>query len=424
MIANPDSKVEILSPVGSFESLMAAIQGGTDAVYFGIGNLNMRSRSSQNFTIQDLSSICEICKNHNIKSYITLNTVIYDNEISDAKNIIDVAIQNGVDAIIASDVAVINYANERKIPVHASTQCNVSNYDAVKFYAKYCDVIVLARELNVYQIKHIASKIKEDNLCGFSGNLLRLEAFVHGALCMSVSGKCYLSLDNMNYSANRGACLQLCRRKYAVQDLEEGSEFVVDGAYIMSPKDLCTIDFLDKILDAGISLLKIEGRGRSPEYVKTATQCYKEAAAAIHANKFTLENIAIWKQKLNNVYNRGFWEGYYMGKTIGEWTDRYGSQAKTKKIYIGKVTNYFSKLKVAEIKIETQNLNINDYVYIIGPTTGVLETQISEIRVELKPVQTVVKGSFCSVPLKNIARRGDKLYKIVSNDDMFEKDEI
>ena len=408
-----------MAPVGSYESLMAALQGGADSVYFGIGKFNMRSRSSQNFTISDLKNISEICKNVNVKTYITLNTVVYDEEIEAIKNIIDCAVENNIDAIIASDRAVINYAISKKINIHASTQCNISNIEAIKYYAQFSDVIVLARELNLKQIKNICSKINDENICGPSGKLLRIEAFAHGALCMAISGKCYLSLDNMNYSANRGACLQLCRRIYAVKDIEDGNELNIDGAYIMSPKDLCTIDFIDKIINAGVSVLKIEGRGRSPEYVKETTFCYKEASLAVLNNTFTKEKITSWKEKLNNVYNRGFWEGYYLGKKIGEWTNKYGSQALTKKEYIGKITNYFSKLNVAEIKIETGNLIINDKILIIGPTTGVIETIITEIRVDLVPVQQAEKGVLCSIFIENTVRRADKLYKIISikNDD-------
>jgi len=408
-----------MAPVGSYESLMAAIQGGADAVYFGIGKFNMRSRSSQNFTIDDLKKISEICKKNNVKTYITLNTVVYDEEIEDIKKIIDHAAEYNINAIIASDRAVINYAITKKINIHASTQCNISNIEAVKFYAQFSDVVVLARELTLKQIKSICSIVKKENICGPSGKLLRIEAFAHGALCMAISGKCYLSLDNMNYSANRGACLQLCRRIYKVKDTDDGNEFKIDGAYIMSPKDLCTIDFLDKLINAGISVLKIEGRGRSPEYVKTATLCYKEASIAVLNKTYTKERISLWKEKLNNVYNRGFWEGYYLGKKIGEWTDRYGSQALTKKVYIGKITNYFTKLKVAEIKIETGSLSLNDKIIIIGPTTGVIEINPTEIRVDLLSVNRAEKGTLCSIFIETTVRRADKLYKIIKavNDD-------
>lgn len=401
-----------MSPVGSFESLMAAIQGGADAVYFGIGNLNMRARSSQNFSLNDLESISQICRENNVKSYITLNTVVYDNEIEEIKTIINKAAACKINAIIASDQAVINYANQSNIPVHASTQCNISNIEAVKYFARFCDVIVLARELSLEQLKSICTQIKEQNIKGCSGKLLKIEVFAHGALCMSVSGKCYLSLDNMNYSANRGACLQLCRRKYEVTDLEDGHQLAIDGPYILSPKDLCTIGFIDKIINAGVSVLKIEGRGRSPEYVKTVTAVYKEALYAVLDNTYSENKIAAWIDKLKSVYNRGFWEGYYLGKKTGEWTQKYGSQATTKKEYIGKITNYFSNLQVAEIKIETGFLKLNDQIIITGPTTGVIELNVTEIRVELNPVVKAFKGNLCSVPVSQLVRRNDKLYKI------------
>ncbi len=406
-----------MSPVGSFESLMAAIQGGANAVYFGIGNLNMRARSSQNFNLNDLENIANICKENNVKSYVTLNTVVYDNEIDEIKTIIKQAAACKTDAIIASDQAVINLAIESGIPVHASTQCNISNIQAVKYYARFCDVIVLARELSLGQIKNICTQIKEQNIKGCSGKLLKIEVFAHGALCMSISGKCYLSLDNMNYSANRGACLQLCRRKYEVTDLEDGHQLVIDGPYIMSPKDLCTIGFVDKIINAGVSLLKIEGRGRSPEYVKTVTAVYKEAADAVLDNTYSENKITAWLERLKSVYNRGFWEGYYLGRKTGEWTHRYGSQATTKKEYVGKITNYFSNLQVAEIKIETGFLKTGDQIVITGPTTGVIGLNVQEIRLELNPVNKAIKGNLCSVPVSQLVRRNDKLYKITPADE-------
>ncbi|MDD3875904.1 MAG: U32 family peptidase [Bacteroidales bacterium] len=402
-----------MSPVGSYESLMAAIQGGADAVYFGVGKLNMRSRSSQNFTLEDLKTISDICKNHKIKSYITLNTVVYDEEISEVRSVIDAAKECGIDAIIASDRAVINYAISQNVPVHASTQCNISNIEAVKYYAGFCDVIVLARELSLRQIEEVCQTINTEHIKGKSGKLLRIEVFAHGALCMSVSGKCYLSLDNLNHSANRGACLQQCRRAYKVTDLEDEHELLIDGPYIMSPKDLCTIGFLDKLINAGVSVLKIEGRGRSPEYVKTVTKCYKEASDAVLKGNYSKDSIDAWQIALSNVYNRGFWGGYYLGKKIGEWTDKYGSQATTKKEYIGKVNNYFSKLKVAEIKVESSHINVGDELLFIGPTTGVVENIVSEIRVNLSPVQIAEKGQTCSIPV-SLVRRGDAVYKVIT----------
>lgn len=400
--------------MGSFTSLMAAIQWGADAVYFGVGHLNMRARSSQNFSIADLEDIVKICKKGKVKSYLTLNTVVYDEEIEQVRQIIDAAKTCGIDAIIASDRAVINYAVHRQIPVHASTQCNISNIEAVTYYASFCDVVVLARELSMEQVEYICRKVKEDNIVGYSGNLLRIEVFTHGALCMAVSGKCYLSLDNLNYSANRGACLQQCRRTYKVTDIEDGHEMAVDGPYIMSPKDLCTIGFIDKLIKGGVAVLKIEGRGRSPEYVKTVTRCYKEAVQAVLENTYTEDKIANWKRQMSEVYNRGFWEGYFMGKKTGEWTKKYGSQATTRKEYIGKVTNFFSNKKVAEIKIESGLISVGDNLLFTGPTTGVVELQVKEARVDYHPVDQATKGQFCSVAV-NFVRRGDAVYKVVEN---------
>ncbi len=408
-----NKKIELMSPVGSYESLMAAIQAKTDAVYFGVEQLNMRSRSSANFKLEDIENITTICKENRVRSYLTLNTVIYDNEIDLVKSIIDKSKVCGISAIIASDISVISYARSIDMEVHISTQCNITNIEAVKFYATFSDVMVTARELSLEQVADIVRQIEKDNIKGPSGNLVKIEVFVHGALCMAVSGKCYLSLDNMNYSANRGACLQLCRRSYIVKDKDDDIELEVDNEYIMSPKDLSAIGFLDKIIDAGVSVFKIEGRGRSPEYVKTVTACYREAIDAYHAGNYNQENIDKWKERLKSVYNRGFWDGYYLGKKLGEWTEQYGSQATKKKMYVGKVNNYFSKLKVAEIKIETNSLDIGDEVLVIGPTTGVIEDQIKEIRVDLKNVDKTVKGEVCSIPLNELVRRGDQLYKLV-----------
>lgn len=411
-------KVEIMSPVGSYESLMAAIQGGANSVYFGVEQLNMRSRSSNNFTLVDLVKISAICQENNIKSYITINTVLYDNEIELMHSIIDAAKQNKISAIIASDISVMEYAISQNVEVHISTQCNVTNTEAVKFYSRFADVIVTARELNLNQVAQIAANIKKYNITGPKGNLIQLEVFVHGALCMAVSGKCYLSLDNMNYSANRGACLQLCRREYTVKDKEEGLELDIDNQYIMSPKDLCTIGFLDRIIKAGVSVLKIEGRGRSPEYVKTVTRCYREAADSILNGYYTDEKIASWTKQLDSVYNRGFWDGYYLGRKLGEWTEKYGSQATKKKVYIGKITNYFAKLGVAEVKIETNSLNVGDEILITGESTGVVEMNVQEIRVELKSVSNASKGDLCSIPMSTLVRRNDKLYLVADNRDI------
>jgi U32 family peptidase len=408
--------IEIMAPVGSYESLMAAIQGGADAMYFGVEHLNMRSRSSNNFTISDLKKITAICSEKNIRTYLTLNTVIYDNEIELMKSIVDAAKANGISAIIASDMSVINYAKSTGVEVHMSTQCNITNIEAVKYYAQFADVMVTARELSLKQVAEIIKQIEKENITGPSGKLVSIELFAHGALCMAVSGKCYLSLDNMNYSANRGACLQLCRRKYQVKDKEEGYELEIDHEYIMSPKDLCTIGFLDKILNAGVKVLKIEGRGRSPEYVKTVTRCYREAVNAFCEGSYTEEKISEWTKQLGSVYNRGFWDGYYLGRKLGEWTEKYGSRATKTKVYVGKVTNYFSNLNVAEIKIETNGFETGDEIIIVGPTTGVVEMILSEIRLELEAAPAAVKGDVCSIPVSTVVRRNDKVYKLVDSE--------
>lgn len=407
--------IEIMSPVGSYESLMAAIQGGADSVYFGVGQLNMRAKSSNNFSVEDLISITQICNENNIKSYLTVNTVIFDNEISQMKELVDAAKQYKVSAIIASDMAVLNYARKVSMETHISTQCNITNIDAVEFYSQFADVMVTARELNLKQVSDIIKEIEKRKITGPSGELVKIEIFAHGALCMAVSGKCYLSLDNLNYSANRGACLQVCRRPYKVTDKDGGIELKIDNEYIMSPKDLKTIDFIDKIIKAGVKVLKIEGRGRSPEYVKTVTRCYKEAVNAYFEGNYTIENIKKWEEKLYTVYNRGFWDGYYLGRKLGEWSSKYGSQATKKKLYIGKITNYFSNLKVAEIKVETNNLETGDEIHIIGPTTGVYEDKVEEIRVNLQKVNRAEKGEFCSIPVNDVVRRQDKLYKIIDS---------
>jgi len=406
------SDIEIMAPVGSYESLMAAIQGQADSVYFGIGYLNMRSRSSQNFTLKDLQNIIDICKEHGIRSYITLNTVIFDDELELMQSIVDAAKDNGITAIIASDQAVIQYAHKVGMEVHMSTQTNITNIEAVKYWSEYADVMVTARELNLKQVSAITKAIEEQQIKGPSGNLVQIEVFAHGALCMAVSGKCYLSLDNQNSSANRGACLQQCRRPYHVTD-DDGIELVVDNEYIMSPKDLKTLDFLDKILKAGVMVLKIEGRGRSADYVKTVSKVYREAVDACFNGNFTAENLDLWNTELRTVYNRGFWDGYYLGRKLGEWTEKYGSLATKKKIYVGKINNYFSKLKVAEVKMETQDLSVGNEIKIIGTTTGVYEDYIPEIRVDLKNVDQTIKGEFCSIPVKELVRRGDKVYKVV-----------
>lgn len=400
-----------MSPVGSYESLMAAIQAGAGSVYFGVGNMNMRSRSAANFTNDDLPKITNICKEHKVRTYLTVNTIIYNNEVTEVRQLIDLAKQCEVSAIIAFDWAVIQYCREVGVEVHISTQCNITNIEAVRFYAQFADVMVLAREVSLAQAAAICKTIKEEQICGPSGQLVQIEMFVHGALCMAVSGKCYLSLDNLGYSANRGACLQPCRRKYRVKDEESDMELLVDGKYIMSPKDLCTIGFLDKIIKAGVSILKIEGRGRSAEYVKMVTTCYHEALQAIEDNTFTQEKVSHWMTRLRSVYNRDFWDGYYLGRTMGEWTERYGSQATRVKTHIGKITNYYANIGVAEIFIETGSLNLGETVLISGPTTGVYETVLHEIRVDLKPTDHAEKGIYCSIPTTELVRRGDKVYK-------------
>jgi len=408
-------QIEIMSPVGSFESLMAAIQGGANAVYFGAGKHNMRSRSSVNFTLSDLNDISRICKEKGIRSYLTLNSIIYDEELQEMQNIIDTARESGVSAIIASDPAVINYAVEKGIEVHLSTQCNVTNIEAVKWYSRYADVVVLARELNLQQIKQIVDAIKTYDIRGPSGDLVAIEVFVHGALCMAISGKCYLSFHTMNSSANKGACLQICRRRYDVTDKETGTVLEVDNEYIMSPKDLCTIGILDQILAAGVKILKIEGRGRSPEYVKTVTQVYHEGVEAVLNKTFTQEKVAKWTERLRTVYNRGFWEGYYLGRELGEWTQQHGSQATIKKQYLGKVLNYFSKLGVAEVKLETNDLKIGDKYSINGPTSGVVEGTIEEIRLEYDKIPLAPKGRICSFKVSAPVRRGDKVFLLIEN---------
>jgi U32 family peptidase len=409
-------ELEIMSPVGSYESLMAAIEAGADSVYFGVGELNMRSKSANNFTIEDLKEIVRIAKENGVKTYLTMNTVIYDQEMDYMQSVIDAAKESGLSAIIASDMAVISYAREVGVEVHLSTQCNITNCRAVKFFSKYADVIVTARELSLDKVKHITSWIKDNDIRGASGKPLRIECFVHGALCMAVSGKCYISLDNANQSANRGACLQYCRRPYKVTDMDGGTELMVDNKYIMSPKDLKTIDFLDKIIDAGVKVFKIEGRGRSPEYVKVVTRTYKEAARSYCEGTWSEEKLKQWNEELRRVYNRDFWDGYYLGQKVGEWTKKYGSQATTTKIFVGTVTNFFKNLNVAEIKMETGELLVDDDIYIIGPTTGVYEDKISEIRVDLKPVKKTIKGEFFSMPTKTIVRRNDKVYKIIDKE--------
>ncbi|MGM0497084.1 MAG: peptidase U32 family protein [Bacteroidota bacterium] len=406
--------VEIMAPVGSYESLQAAIQGGANSVYFGVENLNMRSKSTFNFTIEDLQNIVSKSKENNLRTYLTVNTVLYNKELDQMQRIINAAKESGIDAIIASDFAAIQYAHSKGMEIHASTQVNISNIESLTFFANFADVVVLARELSLEQVAEIVKQIKEQDIRGPSGELVKIELFAHGALCMAVSGKCYLSLHEKNYSANRGQCLQTCRKAYTVKEKESGYELDIDNEYIMSPKDLMTIDFLNKVLDAGVSVLKIEGRARSPEYVKVVSSCYREAVDAYFDGTYNEEKIEYWKKKLSSVFNRGFWDGYYLGRKLGEWSHKYGSQATKKKIYVGKITNYFTKLQVAELLTEASDLNADDEILIIGPTTGVIETQLSQVRVEDKKVQTVEKGVRCSFPSNTKLRRSDKVYKLVS----------
>jgi putative protease len=404
--------IEIMSPAGNFEALQAAIQGGADSVYFGVGELNMRSHSANNFLIDDLPKIVEICRVNGVKSYLTLNIIIYDNEIEQMRQTVDAACRAGVSAIIASDMAVIQYARKVGMEVHISTQLNVSNIESVRYHSQFADVIVLARELTLTQIKNIGEAIRREQIKGPSGRLVALELFCHGALCMAVSGKCYLSLHQYNASANRGACYQICRRGYQVTDLETGMQLEIDNKYIMSPKDLCTIEFIDKILDAGVTVLKIEGRARSAEYVKYVTSAYRSAVDAVCNGTFSKEMAAELKQRLSTVFNRGFWDGYYQGAKIGEWSNVYGNKATRRKRYVGKVTNYFSNLSVAEVLIETGELCQGDTVLISGPSTGVIECNVEEIRVDLQVAVKAVKGEYCSIPVPGGVklRRSDKVY--------------
>jgi putative protease len=405
--------IEIMAPAGSYESLMAAIQGGADSVYFGVEQLNMRAASSNNFTIEDLHKIASICKKNKLKSYLTVNVVVFDHEIEQMHRIIDAAVESKITAVIASDLSVINYAFSAGIEVHLSTQLNITNLEALKFYSKWADVVVLARELNIDQVKYIHNSIIEQNITGPKGELIKIEMFVHGALCMAVSGKCYLSLHENNKSANRGECYQTCRKSYIATGKETGYELEIDNEYIMSPKDLCTIGFLDKLLNAGVTVLKIEGRARSAEYVKTVSSCYSEAVEAIADGTFGEERTDGWRALLSTVFNRGFWDGYYLGRKLGEWNTNYGSSATKRKLYLGKITNYFKKLNVAEIKLENGDLNIGDTILITGPTTGVVEYLTDEIRVDLKVAEKGLKGELCSVKTDVILRRSDKVYKWV-----------
>lgn len=406
-------ELEIMAPAGNFECLHAAIQGGANSIYFGVGELNMRSHSANNFKKDDLKEVVSICREKGIKTYLTLNIVLYQEELEAMHSTLDAAKEAGVSAIIASDMAAISYCRQIGLEVHISTQLNVSNIDALRFYSQFADVIVLARELNLKQVKEIYNTIVSDNICGPSGKLVRIEMFAHGALCMAISGKCYLSLNTYGSSANRGSCYQLCRRGYEVTDLETGNKLNIDNKYIMSPKDLCTIEFMDKIIDAGVKVFKIEGRARSAEYVKRCALCYRTAADAVCEGKYTPELASKLKEQLSEVFNRGFWDGYYQGAKLGEWSSVYGSNATRKKVYCGKVTNWFDKINVAEVAVESATLHKGAEVIAIGATSGVIEFTVDDIRVDLKDATVAEKGIRCSIainPKLGRLRRGDKIY--------------
>lgn len=407
---------ELLAPAGSFESLQAAINAGADSIYFGVEQLNMRTRSAGAFSIGDIKAISVACKANNIRAYITLNTVMYEHDMQLLKSILREVKDQGIDAVIASDFAVIEYCNQLNIPLHISTQANVSNIEAVQFFSRFADVIVLARELTLKQVEYICREIKRKEIKGPSGKLVKIELFVHGALCMAISGKCYLSLHAQNASANRGACVQNCRRSYTVTDTESGEELLVDNEYIMSPKDLCTIDILDQVIASGVDVLKIEGRTKGADYVQVVTRCYREAIQAIEEGTFTSEKIDAWKTEMSKVYNRGFWEGYYLGRTLGEWTPRPGSAATEKKVYIGKGTKYYPRIGVGEFVIETGNLKAGDTLMITGPKCGMVKEQVNELVVNGKRKQEAKKGDLVTFPFATKVTQHDKLYKVVSPD--------
>lgn len=407
---------ELLAPAGSFESLQAAINAGADSIYFGVEQLNMRTRSAGAFSIGDIKAISVACKANNIRAYITLNTVMYEHDMQLLKSILREVKDQGIDAVIASDFAVIEYCNQLNIPLHISTQANVSNIEAVQFFSRFADVIVLARELTLKQVEYICREIKRKEIKGPSGKLVKIELFVHGALCMAISGKCYLSLHSQNASANRGACVQNCRRSYTVTDTESGEELLVDNEYIMSPKDLCTIDILDQVIASGVDVLKIEGRTKGADYVQVVTRCYREAIQAIEEGIFTSEKINAWKAEMRKVYNRGFWEGYYLGRTLGEWTPRPGSAATEKKVYIGKGTKYYPRIGVGEFVIESGNLKAGDTLMITGPKCGMVKEQVNELVVNGKRKQEAKKGDLVTFPFATKVTQHDKLYKVVSPD--------
>ena len=407
------TEYEIMAPVGSRESLVAAIQAGADSVYFGIGQLNMRAHSANTFTVDDLRHVAAECGNYGIKTYLTVNTIIYDDDMTAMREIIDAAHAAGITAVIASDVAVMNYCRQVGQEVHLSTQLNISNIEALRFYAQFADVVVLARELNMRQVEEIHRQIVEQDIRGPKGDLVRIEMFCHGALCMAVSGKCYLSLDNAARSANRGECMQLCRRSYTVTDNETGTQLEIDNKYVMSPKDLKTIRFIDRMMNAGVRVFKIEGRARGPEYVYTVVKCYKEAIACVIDGSFTEEKKDEWDQRLASVFNRGFWDGYYLGQRLGEWNKNYGSNATVRKVYVGRGVKYYSRLGVAEFTCDAAEFSVGDHLLITGPTTGVIYLDATEIRYELQPVDTAHKGQHISIPVPAKIRPSDKLFKLV-----------
>jgi len=412
MQTNP---IELLAPAGNFESLMAAIQGGANAIYFGVEQLNMRARASVNFCLNDIETVANLCQQQGVRSYLTLNTIVYDHDLAIAKKMMDRAKRAGINAVIAADVAVIGYAHSIGLSVHISTQCNISNIETVRFYAPFADVMVLARELSLRQMTAICAAIQKEQIKGPSGNLVQIEVFAHGALCMAVSGKCYISLHTHNASANRGACIQNCRHQYKVTDVEEGTELAIDNEYIMSAKDLCTLPFLDELLQTGVSVLKIEGRGKEALYVNTVTRVYAQAIASYKAGKFDSEQVATWMQQLQSVYNRGFWSGYYLGQKVGEWANTAGSIATTKKLYLGKGHHYYPKNKIAEFAIEAYPLQVGDRVLITGPITGVVETTIQSLHVNNEGAQPIAqKGDLCAFPVTVPIRKQDKLYKLMN----------
>jgi U32 family peptidase len=406
-------KIELMCPAGNYESLQAALDNGADSIYFGVEQLNMRARSSVNFTLDDLEEISRRCSHKGIRTYLTLNTIIYDHDLSIIKTVLDRAKSASITAVIAMDQAVIAYARQIGMEVHISTQINITNIETVKFYSLFADTMVLSRELSLNQIKKISSLIHKEQIKGPNGKLVEIEIFGHGALCMAVSGKCYLSLHSHNSSANRGACKQNCRKKYTVIDQESGFEIEIDNEYMMSPKDLCTIDFLDQIIDSGVKVLKIEGRGRAPEYVATVTKCYREAIDAIASGSFDSKAVTEWMKKLKTVYNRGFWSGYYLGQKLGEWSDNPGSNATQKKIYIGKGRHFYPKTKIGEFEIEAYSLTIGDKILIQGPTTGAQEAEVISMMVDDLPAQEAKKGDILTLPIDFKIRPSDKLYKVV-----------